>query len=99
MSTKDISKKSGFAVGVLYRYFKNKEHLFASVWMYFVTRLHIRLVHKLEEFPNFGTLRQLMMLITEHYFDDLKKESVVRLLSSIDFTYNQQMHRSLSLSQ
>jgi len=73
VSTKDISKKSGFAVGVLYRYFKNKEHLFASVWMYFVTRLHIRLVHKLEEFPNFGTLRQLMMLITEHYFDDLKK--------------------------
>jgi len=73
VSTKHISKKSGFAVGVLYRYFKNKEHLFASIWSYFVTRLHSSLISKLEVFPNFGTVRQLMMLITEHYYDDLKK--------------------------
>jgi AcrR family transcriptional regulator len=98
VSTKHISKKSGFAVGVLYRYFKNKEHLFASVWMYFVTRLH-SLISKLEVFPNFGTVRQLMMLITEHYFDDLKKESVQRLLSSIDFIYNHQVNQRVSLSQ
>jgi AcrR family transcriptional regulator len=75
VSTKDISKKSGFSVGVLYRYFKNKEHLFASIWSYFITRLHSSLISKLEVFPNFGTVRQLMMLITEHYFDDLKKRN------------------------
>ena len=80
VSTKHISKKSGFAVGVLYRYFKNKEHLFASVWMYFVTRLHSSLISKLEVFPNFGTVRQLMMLITEHYFDDLKKRKRTKVL-------------------
>ena len=80
VSTKHISKKSGFAVGVLYRYFKNKEHLFASVWMYFVTRLHSSLISKLEVFPNFGTVRQLMMLITEHYFDDLKKRKRTKVI-------------------
>ena len=80
VSTKHISKKSGFSVGVLYRYFKNKEHLFASVWMYFVTRLHSSLISKLEVFPNFGTVRQLMMLITEHYFDDLKKRKRTKVL-------------------
>lgn len=80
VSTKNISKKSGFAVGVLYRYFKNKEHLFASVWMYFVTRLHSSLISKLEVFPNFGTVRQLMMLITEHYFDDLKKRKRTKVI-------------------
>jgi AcrR family transcriptional regulator len=80
VSTKHISKKSGFAVGVLYRYFKNKEHLFASVWMYFVTRLHRSLISKLEVFPNFGTVRQLMMLITEHYFDDLKKRKRTKVI-------------------
>ena len=80
VSTKHISKKSGFAVGVLYRYFKNKEHLFASVWIYFVTRLHSSLISKLEVFPNFGTVRQLMMLITEHYFDDLKKRKRTKVI-------------------
>jgi AcrR family transcriptional regulator len=80
VSTKHISKKSGFAVGVLYRYFKNKEHLFASVWMYFVTRLHSNLISKLEVFPNFGTVKQLMMLITEHYFDDLKKRKRIKVI-------------------
>ena len=80
VSTKHISKKSGFAVGVLYRYFKKKEHLFASVWIYFVTRLHSSLISKLEVFPNFGTVRQLMMLITEHYFDDLKKRKRTKVI-------------------
>lgn len=80
VSTKHISKKSGFAVGVLYRYFKNKEHLFASVWMYFVTRLHSSLISKLEVFPNFGTVRQLMMLINEHYFNDLKKRKRTKVI-------------------
>jgi len=73
VSTKHICKKSEFAVGVLYRHFKNKEHLFASIWSYFVTHLLSSLISKLEMFPNFGTVRQLMMLITEHYIDDLIK--------------------------
>jgi len=99
VSTKHISKKSGFAVGALNRYFKDKEHLFASIWSYCVTRLLSSLISKLEVFTNFGTVKQLMMLITEHYIDDLIKESAERLLSPIDFTFNHQMNRRLSLSQ
>ena len=82
VSSRQLSKKSGFSVGLLYRYFKSKDQLYANLWMYFIVRLHKSLIKKLEVFPNTGTLRQLMMLITEHYFDDLanrKRNRVVPL--------------------
>jgi len=71
VSSEYLSKKSGFSVGALYRYFKNKEDLYARIWLFFIGRMHQALVHKLEGFPYGGTLKQLMMMITEHYFDNL----------------------------
>ena len=58
-------------MGSLYRYFKNKDDLYTSVWRFFVTRLHTGLVPKIEAFPDHGTVRQLMMM-SGYYFDNLR---------------------------
>ena len=56
----------------LYRYFKNKEDIYTSIWRFFITRLHAGLVPKIEAFPDHGTVRQLMMMVSGYYFDNLR---------------------------
>ena len=70
--SQNLAVKSGFSVGSLYRYFKNKDDLYTSLWRFFVTRLHAGLVPKIDAFPDHGTVRQLMMMISEYYFDNLR---------------------------
>ncbi|QWE28712.1 TetR/AcrR family transcriptional regulator [Polynucleobacter sp. AM-7D1] len=72
VTSQNLAVKSGFSVGSLYRYFKNKDDLYTSLWRFFVTRLHAGLVPKIDAFPNHGTVRQLMMMISEYYFDNLR---------------------------
>jgi AcrR family transcriptional regulator len=64
--------KSGFSVGSLYRYFKNKDDLYTGIWRFFVIRLHAGLVPKIDAFPDHGTVRQLMMMVSDYYFDNLR---------------------------
>ena len=67
-----LAVRSGYSVGSLYRYFKNKEDLYTSIWRFFLTRLHAGLVPKIEAFPDHGTVRQLMMMVSGYYFDNLR---------------------------
>jgi AcrR family transcriptional regulator len=72
VTSQNLAVKSGFSVGSLYRYFKNKDDLYTSLWRFFVTRLHAGLVPKIEAFPDHGTVRQFMMMVSEYYFDNLR---------------------------
>lgn len=80
VSARQLAKRSGFAVGTLYRYFRDKDHLLSKVWLFFITRLHATLVPKIDSFPDSGTIRQLMMLICDHYFQDLSKRKPSRAI-------------------
>ena len=72
VTSQNLAVKSGFSVGSLYRYFKNKDDLCTSLWRFFVTRLHAGLVPKIEAFPDHGSVRQLMMMVSGYYFDNLR---------------------------
>lgn len=72
VTSQNLAEKSGYSVGSLYRYFKSKDDLYTSLWRFFVTRLHAGLVPKIDAFPNHGTVRQLMMMVSEYYFDNLR---------------------------
>jgi AcrR family transcriptional regulator len=72
VTSQNLAVKSGFSVGSLYRYFKNKDGLYTSLWRFFVTRLHAGLVPKIEAFPYHGSVRQLMMMVSGYYFDNLR---------------------------
>jgi AcrR family transcriptional regulator len=80
ISSKSLAQKSGFSVGSLYRYFTDKEHLFSKVWLFFISRLHQDLVGKVDAFPDDGSVRQLMMVILDHYFDSLSKRNPQRMI-------------------
>jgi AcrR family transcriptional regulator len=72
VTSQNLAIRSGYSVGSLYRYFKNKDDLYTSIWLFFVTRLHAGLVPKIEAFPEHGTVRQLMMMVSGYYFDNLR---------------------------
>ena len=72
VTSHNLAVRSGYSVGSLYRYFKNKDDLYTSIWRFFVTRLHAGLVPKIESFPDHGTVRQLMMMVSGYYFDNLR---------------------------
>ena len=72
VTSKNLAVRSGYSVGSLYRYFKNKDDLYTSIWRFFVSRLHAGLVPKIEAFPDHGTVRQLMMMVSGYYFDNLR---------------------------
>ena len=80
VTSQNLAVKSGFSVGSLYRYFKSKDDLYTSLWRFFVTRLHAGLVPKIEAFPNHGTVRQLMMMVSEYYFDNLRSRRPSRVI-------------------
>lgn len=72
VTSQNLAVRSGYSVGSLYRYFKNKDDLYTSIWRFFVSRLHAGLVPKIEAFPDHGTVRQLMMMVSGYYFDNLR---------------------------
>jgi AcrR family transcriptional regulator len=72
VTSQNLAVRSGYSVGSLYRYFKNKDDLYTSIWRFFVSRLHAGLVPKIEAFPEHGTVRQLMMMVSGYYFDNLR---------------------------
>jgi AcrR family transcriptional regulator len=72
VTSTNLAVKSGYSVGSLYRYFKNKDDLYTSIWRFFVTRLHAGLLPKIEAFPDHGTVRQLMIMVSDYYFDNLR---------------------------
>jgi AcrR family transcriptional regulator len=72
VTSHNLAVRSGYSVGSLYRYFKNKEDIYTSIWRFFITRLHAGLVPKIEAFPDHGTVRQLMMMVSGYYFDNLR---------------------------
>jgi AcrR family transcriptional regulator len=72
VTSQNLAVRSGYSVGSLYRYFKNKDDLYTSIWRFFVTRLHAGLVPKIDAFPDHGTVRQLMMMVSGYYFDNLQ---------------------------
>lgn len=72
VTSQNLAVKSGFSVGSLYRYFKNKDDLYTRLWRFFVIRLHSGLVPKIDAFPDHGTVRQLMMMVSGYYFDNLR---------------------------
>jgi AcrR family transcriptional regulator len=72
VTSHNLAVRSGYSVGSLYRYFKNKDDLYTSIWRFFVTRLHAGLVPKIESFPDHGTVRQLIMMVSGYYFDNLR---------------------------
>jgi AcrR family transcriptional regulator len=80
VTSQNLAVKSGFSVGSLYRYFKNKDDLYTSLWRFFVTRLHAGLVPKIEAFPERGTVRQLMMMISDYYFDNLRSRRAGKVI-------------------
>jgi AcrR family transcriptional regulator len=72
--TKDLAARAGVSVGSIYRYFKDKNDLYAKSWSYFVLKQHRLLIEKLVNFPKDGTLDELMPLIVNHYIDAISKK-------------------------
>lgn len=70
-----ISKKSGFAIGTIYRYFADKTSIFIAAFDYLTRKQHAATIKKIELFPDAGTSRQFAMFLAENYIETMKTKN------------------------
>ena len=81
ISILDVAKKSGYSVGAVYRYFKDKNDILSKVYGYYLGKVHKSCEEKLKLFPNTGNVRQLSILIVDHYLGDLRHRNINTVLT------------------
>lgn len=80
ITTDQIAKKSGFAVGSIYRYFGSKLDIFSKIWKYFTIRLHHEIRDVINNYPDNGTQADLITLIVNHYFEALSDKNLTQVI-------------------
>jgi AcrR family transcriptional regulator len=73
-TTQQLVSRSGFSVGSIYRYFKDKNDLYGKVWDHHVQKIHRELAIKLDAFAETGTVQDLMTLMVDHYLDHCRNK-------------------------
>jgi AcrR family transcriptional regulator len=73
ITLKELSVLTGHSIGTIYRYFENKDELLASLWGYFLSKIHTGAVTLIDTFPNNGRFEQLLSQVIDYYLDNLKK--------------------------
>ncbi len=81
ISILEVSKKSGYSVGAVYRYFKDKNDILTKLFGFYLKKVHHSCGQKLELFPDTGNVRQCSILIIDHYLDDLKHRNINNVLT------------------
>ena len=76
ISILDVAKKSGYSVGAVYRYFRDKNDILTKIFGFYLGKVHNSCRDKLELYPNTGNVRQLAILMIDHYLDDLKHRNI-----------------------
>jgi AcrR family transcriptional regulator len=76
-----VAKKSGYSVGAVYRYFKDKNDILSKIYGYYLGKVHKSCEEKLKLFPNTGNVRQLSILIVDHYLGDLRHRNINTVLT------------------
>lgn len=70
-----IAKRSGFSIGTIYRYFKDKDSIFITAFEYVTQRQHAAMIEKILSFPTSGTSRQFAMCLVDHYLQILHRRN------------------------
>ena len=81
LSVLDVSKKSGYSVGAVYRYFSDKQDILSRLFGFYIKKIHISCKDKLIEFPNTGNIRQLSILMVDHYLNDFHGRNIKTVLT------------------
>jgi len=81
ISVLDVSKKSGYSVGAVYRYFSDKQDILSRLFGFYVKKVHSSCQSKLIEFPNTGNIRQLSILMVDHYLNDFHGRNIKTCLT------------------
>jgi AcrR family transcriptional regulator len=81
ISVLDVSKKSGYSVGAVYRYFSDKQDILSRLFGFYIKKIHISCKDKLIEFPNTGNIRQLSILMVDHYLNDFHGRNIKIVLT------------------
>ena len=70
-----IAKRSGFSIGTIYRYFKDKDSIFIAAFEYVTHRQHAAMIEKIRNFPTAGTSKQFAMCVVDHYLEILHRRN------------------------
>jgi len=81
VTLKELSVLTGHSIGTIYRYFDNKDELLASLWGYFLSKVHTEAVYLIDVFPNTGRFEQLVSQVIDHYLDNLKHRDVHQMIA------------------
>jgi len=81
VTLKELSVLTGHSIGTIYRYFDNKDELLASLWGYFLSKVHTGAVYLIDAFPNTGRFEQLVSQVIDHYLDNLKHRDVHQMIA------------------
>ena len=81
ISVLDVSKKSGYSVGAVYRYFSDKQDILTRLFGFYIKKIHSRCADKLIVFPDTGNIRQLSILMVDHYMNDFHGRNIKTVLT------------------
>jgi AcrR family transcriptional regulator len=81
ISVLDVSKKSGYSVGAVYRYFSDKQDILSRLFGFYIKKIHSRCNDKLIVFPNTGNVRQLSIMMVDHYLNDFHGRNIKTCLT------------------
>ena len=81
ISVLDVSKKSGYSVGAVYRYFSDKQDILSRLFGFYIRKIHSRCNDKLIVFPNTGNVRQLSIMMVDHYLNDFHGRNIKTCLT------------------
>ena len=81
ISVLDVSKKSGYSVGAVYRYFSDKQDILSRLFGFYIKKIHSRCNDKLIVFPNTGNMRQLSIMMVDHYLKDFHGRNIQTCLT------------------
>ena len=81
VTLKELSFLTGHSIGTIYRYFDNKDELLASLWGYFLSKVHTGAVSLIEAFPNNCGFEQLISQVVDHYLDNFKHRDVHQMIA------------------
>lgn len=81
ISVLDVSKKSGYSVGAVYRYFSDKQDILSRLAGFYIKKIHSRCNDKLIVFPNTGNVRQLSIMMVDHYLNDFHGRNIKTVLT------------------
>lgn len=70
-----ISKRSGFSIGTIYRYFTDKTSIFIAAFDHFLNKQHALTIKKIDAFPDTGTCKQFAMFLASHSVETMSSRN------------------------